>query len=154
MTATLKLTNGDVSFSSATGRPFLLTGTDKFKQDIRENLDSAQQTDGTGAGLEDLIGLLGDPFSLRAEMNNRLTVAFEAYKKLQQSIQRSDRTPEERFGQLRTLTVVPLASILSPVLTTSFVNTGEVSKTSLAFRVDVLSAAKTTPTTVTGTITI
>ena len=140
MTSTFRITNGDIAISQANGRPFLLTDKDKLRQDVRENLDSEDQFDGTGAGLEGIVGTVGDTFSLRAEISRRLNDSFDALRQVQDSIQRVDRTRAERVSRVAQVVVVPLRDG----------STGDYSNTDFAYRVDLLSLEGASPVTVTG----
>lgn len=142
MTSGLKLTKGDIPFSSATGRPLLVEGLEKLRQDVRENLETEAQRDGTGADIDGVVSLLGDVFSLRAEISRRVVDSLTALKRVQDSVQRFDRTNEEKFARLANLVVVPIKPVGS----------GDISGTDYAFRVDVLSVAGATPVTVSGTL--
>lgn len=140
MTSTFRIVDGDVAISQANGRPLLLTDKAKLTQDVRENLDSESRPNGTGAGLEGVISLLGDTFSLRAEISRRLNDSFAALKRVQDSIQRVDRTSAERVARVAQVVVVPLRDS----------GTGSYSNTDYAYRVDVLSLDGAAPVTVTG----
>lgn len=144
MTITFMIKNGDILHSSSTGRPLTVADGPKFDQDVRETLDNEVQPDGTGAGLDGVITFIGDVFSIRAEIARRVNDAFAAYKQTQNVIQRFDRTPAERFSRVVQVTTLPLRDS----------QTGNISQTAYAYRVDVLSdAARSKPATVTGTLT-
>lgn len=140
MTITFKVEFGDVPFNSATGRPFTVETTEKLRQDVRENLDTVAQSDGTGADLDGVVGLVGDIFAIRAELSRRLNDSFDSLRKVQELIQRSDRTLEERFSRMTQLVVMPLREP----------STGQFFKTSYAYRVDVSSAKSQKPVSATG----
>jgi len=139
---TFQVLSGDIPFSSSTGRPFLLEGTEKFKQDVRENFQTEAQADGTGAGLASMVGLIGDIFSLRAEFSSRLVSSFAAYKALQDRFQKFDRPPEERFGRIAQTIMMPLRDP----------STGAITNTSIAARVDVLSFKGSQPVSVSSVL--
>lgn len=124
--------------SRSTGRPLTLEGTPKFRQDVTENLSTKAQADGTGADLDGLIGLVGDIFSLRAEMSKRIMESFGFYKGLQDRIQRFDRASEERFSRVTQTIAMPLRDP----------RTGTITNTSIAMRVDVISVQGGRPVTV------
>lgn len=142
MTFTFKVVDGDIPFSGATGRPLELEERDKFTQDVRENLDTEVQRDGTGADLEGVIAEVGDVFSLRAEIAKRITESFTFYQVVQDTVQRFDRSAQERFARIAQVQVWPVRSPGS----------GEVDKTTYAYRVDVLSLRGVKAVTVTGVI--
>lgn len=133
MTFTIKLENGDIPFSSATGRPFEIDSTEKFKQDVRLVI--------AAANLDSLVGKLHDIWSLRAEITRRVTDACAAYKSEQDTVQKSDRLPQERFGRLEQVVVQPLIDPTS----------GAKSSTSYAYRLDFLSV-KGVEVSITGTL--
>lgn len=126
---TFKLVNGDIPVNNSTGMPILVSGSEKFRQDIREVIE-------IDAGLDSLVGLVDSPTTLRAEISRRLTSAFDRYARLQDSIQRFDRPPSETFGRLLRVDVAPLRDP----------RTGEFALTKYSYRVDVLSLAKTRET--------
>ena len=142
MTVTFKIDKNDVIISSATGRPIEIEGKEKFTQDVRETLETDVQANGTGAGLKSVIRLLGDVFSLRAEISRRISDAFDAYKAIQDATQKFDRTAEERFGKVAQLIVLPLRDP----------STGSFSNTDYAWRADILSVKGSDPSSITGFI--
>lgn len=130
MSKTFKIVDGDVVLNEAVGRPYELEDTPKLTQDVRETLDSDVQDDGTGAGLDDLIGVTEGALSLRAEMSQNLEHAFAALKAVQERVQRFDRTRKERISQVVSVVVLPLKNPGS----------AQVDQTQFAYRVDVISA--------------
>lgn len=132
---TLKVIDGDIPVGAATGRPLTLSGTSKFSQDVEEVLDIL-------ADLRGMIGLIGDTFTIRAEVSRRLTTAFASYKAAQDAVQKSTRPVEERFSRTAQVIVLPLRDPTS----------GTFTATSYAYRVDVLSVKGGTATTVTGVL--
>ena len=132
---TFKIVNGDVPFNQATGRPAMLSSTDKFTQDVGQALDIV-------ANLNGVIGLVGDVFSLRAEISRRIDAAFAAYKAAQDTVQKSDRPPEERFSRIVQVVVVPIRGPSS----------GSYDMTTFAFRVDALSVKGSQPASITGVL--
>lgn len=133
---TFQLTNGDIQFSSATGRPLTISGTPKFKQDVAIVLDVLANLDG-------MIGMVGDTFSIRSELSKRLSDAFALYASQQATIQRNDRPVNETYSKTTEITVYPA---VNPA-------TGVVDNTTFGYRISVLSVAGATPTTITGTLT-
>jgi len=126
---TFKIFNGDIPFNSATGRPLVVSGNEKFNQDVEENLGTVVQSNGTGAGLEGVIGLIGDAFSLRAEISRRVKESFDYLKRIHDSVQRYNRAPEEVFNRVVQVVVTPLKTQ----------GTQRLDPTRYAFRVDVVS---------------
>lgn len=56
MAQTFRIRDGDVRISHSTGRPVMVTGTPKTRQDIREMLLVDVQPSGFGTGLSSLVG--------------------------------------------------------------------------------------------------
>lgn len=143
MTATIQVENGDWVFSESSGRPLLLTDTAKLRQDVRENFETEPQVDGTGAGLDSIVGLVGDRFGLQAEISRRIEESLQALRALQQRIQRFDRTRKERVFRTVSVFVSPIRNPDQDVL----------DPTSFAYKVGVLSEDKlASPSQVTGFI--
>lgn len=147
MTQTFQIINGDVAFSSATGRPLLLSGNTKLSQDLKEAGEIATQSNGFGFGLEAVIGLVGDAVSLRVAISRKVRDGIVAMMRLQQQFQRSQRTTDEIIAKLVRVIVTP---ILKP-------DGSETAATAYAYRYDVqtvkgLSSPNSTPTTTTGVI--
>lgn len=130
---TFKIVDGDFVLNEITGRFETVEGVDKLRQDVARVINTDLQVDGTGSGLDDVIGTTGDVFSLRALISRRVTNAFNSLKLIQDLVQKSDRSLEERFGLLRQIIVTP------------FGVDGSISSTSFALRVDVLSQKNRTP---------
>lgn len=141
MTKTFKIVDGDVSFSSATGRPFSVQDSAKLSQDLNENFLIEQQPTGVGADLDGMIALIGDSFSLRAELAKRVNGSIEALQELQDIIQRSSRSKAEKASRVVAINVMPVAN---PA-------TGQVDATRYAFRVDIISESGERET-ITGTL--
>jgi len=139
---TFKIVDGDIPHGAATGRPLTLEGTPKFTQDLRQMLDDDVTPDGRNAGLSQLVGTVGDSFSLRAELTRRINEACAAFQHAQESVQRFDRLPEERFSRIALVAVFPLRDPAS----------GTFSNTSFAYRADFLSQKGSPTTSITGLI--
>lgn len=58
MAQTLKITGGDWDAAPSTGRPILIEGRSKLKQDIAEFFTIQVLPNGFGTGLEQMIGLV------------------------------------------------------------------------------------------------
>lgn len=58
MADTIKVVDGDIQISSASGRPSVVTGSMKLSQDIKEFFEVDVQPNGFGAGIERLVGLI------------------------------------------------------------------------------------------------
>lgn len=122
MSSTFKLSRGDIVISEVTGRPVLVTGKDKFRQDCREVISVFSK-------VSSLVGRIGDVYSLRAEIRRRLEDAFSDYQVTQNTIQRQDRTSSERFSRVQALNVTP----------TKNPGQNQFDQTSISYRIDVLS---------------
>lgn len=120
MTATLKVTKGDITLNTETGLFDTVVDRDKLRQDVRQALDRA--------GLDDLVGRVSDPFSLRAEVTRLVTASLDALVRAQSSVQASDRTPTERVGSLANVQVVSIRAA-----------DGTIDPLQVAYRVDVRS---------------
>lgn len=119
----------------------MISGQQKFAQDVQQNLLFDPRADGTGAGVNQAVGYVGDVFSIRAKLSNGITNAFNAYAAVQSSAQKYDRLPNERFSRVANIQVYPSTGA-----------NGNVDPTTYVFRVDVLSVAGDGLTTVTGVI--
>jgi hypothetical protein len=125
MTRTLKIVNGDVVRSKASGRLLTVTGRDKAAQSLTRllGLDEA-------AGLDALMGQPPEDesaFSARVQRNIRR--AFDRLVQAQRGSQLAQRTSEERLASIQRMYVVPA----------NF--GGGSSKTGYALRVDTLTVA-------------
>lgn len=138
MTATFLIKNGDIVINQATGRPMLTVDTEKLRQDVRQNLTTTAQSNGTGSSFDELVGRPHDIFSIRSQMSQRIYDSFNALKSLQNAVQRSDRTTKERLDKVVKVTVLPN------------VENGQASNTSYVWRVDVSSADAKATASVTG----
>ncbi len=58
MAQTLKIIDGDWSANPSTGRPVLISGAAKLKQDINEFFTVQVLPNGFGSGLEQLVGIV------------------------------------------------------------------------------------------------
>lgn len=127
MTTTFLVENGDVVVSDASGQPTLVADNVKVRQDINGALATEFDSDDIGAGLEEIIGTLGDAFSLRADIAQRVRSSLARMQALQNQFQRAQRPRDERIAQLIRLDVFPL----------------EGSFTSVSFRAEILTVAGT-----------
>jgi phage baseplate assembly protein W len=131
MTVTVRVVDGDAVLNRATGRPELIQDRPKLRQDVRQMLSQRTNVDGFGAGLDELIGQPSDPFAIRAQISTRVRSGVRAFQSLQDRFHFASRTAEERLLRVANLRV-GLAS-----------QNGQLSRTTFAFRLDVLSAAGT-----------
>lgn len=94
MTQTFTITNGDWTLRD--GTVVLVRDGDKAYQDSLENALISQQPNGTGAGLDELVGKVDVPLSVEMEMRDRLRAAFRALIAVQAG-QAVNRTAAERL---------------------------------------------------------
>lgn len=129
MTSTIKINSfGDFELNEATGRFVEIIEGNKLRQDVRQNQNIDVQTNGTGAGLSALVGKVSDPFTLRAEIASRLTDSLETLQKLQNSIQKAQRSKKEKIGVVTSVQVYQIIG-----------TDGKPSKTEYGFSSDVKS---------------
>lgn len=106
MTTTIKIENGD--WALADGVVVMVGDYEKCDQDLRENATIAQQSNGTGAGLDDLIGITGDPLGVAIRARTALRRAYEALIVVQRA-QAPERTARERVRSIEKVRVSPVA---------------------------------------------
>lgn len=121
---TFLIQNGDIVIG-ASGQPTMVNASAKLRQDVQENLSIETQRDGFGAGLDGLIGVLGDEFSLRAEVARRVRASIGVMIELQNRFHRAQRVTMERISRVKQILVTPVAG----------------KKTTFLFKVDVVSIA-------------
>jgi len=105
MTQTFQVSNGDWVLDKRTGRPVLISGRTKLRQDIRELLSIETQPNGFGAGLDGLIGQDVDPVGFKTEVQRSIRNAVLAMQRLQDQFLASRRTASERVAAISKLTV-------------------------------------------------
>jgi hypothetical protein len=132
MTTTIKIVNGDWVIDRRTGRPVTVADGEKLRQDVRENLTIARQPNGFGAGLEDIVGVVEDPFVIRSLIQQRIRESTNTMQRLQDRTQRGQRPANERIQRIEKLDVYPTT-----------IGGGNV-KTGFAFSLQVRSEAGTT----------
>jgi hypothetical protein len=97
MSKTFKIESGDVSLSSATGRPITIQNESKLKQDIQEFFSIEVLPNGFGSGLEQLIGIVEINQAAFAGIAARqISDGMTEYINLQKSEPRIQRSIEER----------------------------------------------------------
>jgi hypothetical protein len=116
MATTFEIQNGDVVIKNVTGRPSMIgnvvgendAGKSHIKsaQDLRRCLSISRIKDGTGAGINDLIGTLeGSGFaSVGILIKNRIRSMFTSVQSLQKK-RLEVRPPNERFNTITSLIV-------------------------------------------------
>lgn len=131
-TVTYKIVNGDFVLDDSTGRFVTVSGHDKLRQDVEESLSIDQLPDGRGAGLDEMIGFVGDNGEITTEVQIRIATALGTLKSFQSNVQRAFRDPKELLSRIAQIVVAPLqrAGQANP------------SRTIYTYRVDVVSADK------------
>jgi hypothetical protein len=71
MAQTFKVVDGDIVISGATGRPTLISGATKLRQDIKEFFTVDILPNGFGSGLEQLIGVVESSPDMFMSMGDR-----------------------------------------------------------------------------------
>jgi hypothetical protein len=105
MAQTLKVVNGDVVVSSATGRPTLISGSPKLSQDIYEFFTVDVQPNGFGAGLEQLIGIVEVSPDMFMSMGDRqIREGFVRFLGLINNNPKIGRTPSEQIANITNIT--------------------------------------------------
>lgn len=135
MTTTFLIKNGDVVYSSATGRPLMISGVTKTRQDLQEAGEIRTLANGFGFGLDDLIGQIGDAVTTRVAISRKIRDGITAIMRLQQQFQRARRTPDELIAKLVRVVVTP---IVRP-------NQSGTAATAFAYRFDILTVSGLTP---------
>jgi len=110
MSKTFLIQSGDIILSSSTSRPIMITDRDKLSQDLAEATSISVQANGFGFGLDNLIGQLADPISLRTDLSRRIRDGVDAIKRLQNQYVRTARPDNERISRLVRVDVNQVAS--------------------------------------------
>lgn len=103
MADTLQISSfGDIVISAMNGRPILISGSDKFSQDMSEIIAANIPQ---GAGLQGLVGLVpASPLAMTAVGGQRIRDAANSYKALQQSDLGTPRVPAEILSDVPIIT--------------------------------------------------
>jgi hypothetical protein len=103
---TLKIANGDMVLSAASGQPVMVSGGAKLKQDLGEMLAVDELPDGFGAGLRQVMGSLSDDDDRSVPLlaQRHLRKATERLVQLQRG--GAVRPDAERVASLTSLNVV------------------------------------------------
>lgn len=139
MTVTFKVVDGDVVVDQSSGRPVLITGREKLRQDLRQMLTQRRGANGFGAGLDDIVALVADAVVIQSEITRRIRRGAQVLQSLQDRFHANQRSPEERLSGIAALQVGQA------------VQDGQRSRTSYAFRVEFRSVAGL-PTTLSGAV--
>jgi hypothetical protein len=136
MATTFKVQNGDVVIKNITGRPSMIGNVvgaydagqarDKTAQDLRRCLSISRLKDGSGAGINDLVGILdggGGFASVAILVKSRIRSMFTSICALQRK-RVNVRPPNEQFKDISALIVTQLSD-----------------KTSYKFRLDTKTVA-------------
>lgn len=129
MTSTFKIVRGDVVIDRTTGRPVQVENREKLRQDVAQLLTQRPNSDGFGAGLDDLIGIPTDPYTIRAQISRNIRASVRVMQQLQDQFHYTKRTKEERLQTIASLTVGESQQ------------NGQPARTTFAFRLSVLSVA-------------
>jgi hypothetical protein len=130
MTRTLKIVNGDVAVSAASGRLTSIEDLDKARQTVSRMLGLDAPN---GAGINEVIGTVPDSeFALSTAVQRNIRGEFSRVVELQTRAQIGDRTLAERLISIASIFVVPAKF-----------GSGS-SKTGYALRVDALTASGVT----------
>jgi hypothetical protein len=105
MSITLKIHDGDVVISAASGRPATISDRQKLKQDIREFFTVNVQPNGFGSGLDELVGImLSDPTAMVSIAYQNISEGLLRFAALQRDngdIIRPDTELIQSFNNLR-----------------------------------------------------
>lgn len=106
MATTFKITDGDFGINPATGRPTVISGADKLKQDIREFFTVNVLPNGFGSGLEQLIGIIEiSPDIFTSITDKQLREGFAQFINLINADPRIPRTAAEKVVAISNLKV-------------------------------------------------
>lgn len=142
MTTTFKIKNGDVVRDESSGRPITISGAEKLSQDLKEAAGILIQPNGFGFGLVSVLGKVEDPIALRVEISRLIRDGIASIQRLQERYHRNDRSSSEKISRLVNVVVMPLRPSGSL----------EISKTTYAYRFDVLTQKGVEAVQTTGTI--
>lgn len=107
MSSTLRVTSGDIIVSSSTGRPILVSGQNKLRQDIKEFFEISVTATGFGSGLSDLIGLVQlDQDAFVSSAYGAIVQGLQAFRALQRADFTTPRTNEELLSSFDGIKVV------------------------------------------------
>jgi hypothetical protein len=127
MSETFKVFDGGWVINPATGRPVMISEAEKTSQDVRENLSIEKQSNGFGAGLEDLIGEVMDQFNFQMQATRQTRSSITALQRLQDRYLPAQRSIYERISGISLLRVQPV--------------TGSDGKTQYSFRLSIATVA-------------
>ncbi len=106
MSQTFKITDGDWTASAATGKPILITGAAKLKQDIKEFFTIQVLPNGFGAGLEQLIGIVEVSQDIFTSITDKqIREGLSTFISLIKSDPRINRTAAEKIVGMSNLKV-------------------------------------------------
>lgn len=101
MSQTFKITNGDVVISAVSGKPSLVSDSQKLRQDLSEFFTVNMQPSGFGAGLDQLIGIVESSSDLYISLAYRyITNGIANFIRLQKSDTRIPRSSLESISKL------------------------------------------------------
>jgi hypothetical protein len=96
MATTIKIENGDIVISSVSGRPVVISGSNKIRQELYEFFSINIQYNGFGSGLEQLIGLTTVDSNVIASLADRqIRDGIADFIAIQKADVLTNRTPDE-----------------------------------------------------------
>lgn len=99
MATSIKVVNGDISINTSSGRPTIISGTAKLKQDLNEFFNVDIMPSGFGCGLERLIGTLESGQGMLGLLDRYITDGIAEFMNIQQS-DTTPRTPSELISSV------------------------------------------------------
>lgn len=108
MSTTMQMLGGDVLLDGNTGRPKLVAGSTKLRQDLDVAVSTRVRSNGYGMGLDGIVGRVGDRYSLQSEITQRITRGMNSIKSLQAQYGRNARSDAERISRVNEISVLPM----------------------------------------------
>jgi hypothetical protein len=98
MAKTFKVYNGDIVTNAATGRFTLVSGASKVSQDLNEFFTIEVLSNGFGAGIEQMIGVVESSVEMFTSLTARQILdGLSTFIRLIRSSPQINRTPEEQI---------------------------------------------------------
>jgi hypothetical protein len=95
MANTIKVVKGDMQISSASGRPVIISGATKLKQELQEFLSIVILPSGFGSGLEQLVGLVPYGDVMTGLIDRQIRDGIAEFINIQQADSDTYRSPDE-----------------------------------------------------------
>mgnify|MGYP000942810915 CR=1 FL=1 len=106
MAITLKIVDGDIVISPATGFAQTISGNDLVKQHVAENMMLDRQNSGLGAGIRQLVGnIIDDAVSMSILLRDRISSSFVAMRNAQNQAPRGTYNSTELVNSTKSLVV-------------------------------------------------